>query len=82
MMLEAAVGGMPQPASFSSISFAHLSAVEQRAREYGVSEITAEVSLTARPFFEKRGYEVMKIQKRRANRLKLTNFVMCKRLKD
>lgn len=59
-----------------------VSAVEQRAREYGVSEITAEVSLTARPFFEKRGYEVMKIQKRRANRLKLTNFVMCKRLKD
>ena len=59
-----------------------VSAVEQRAREYGVSEITAEVSLTARPFFEKRGYEVMKIQKRRANRLKLTNVVMCKRLKD
>ena len=59
-----------------------LSAVEKRAREYGVSEITSEVSLTARPFFEKRDYEVMRAQKRRANRLKLTNFVMCKRLKD
>lgn len=59
-----------------------LSAVEKKAREYGVAEITSEVSLTARSFFEKRGYEVMKIQKRRANRLKLTNFVMCKRLKD
>ena len=59
-----------------------LSAVEQRAREYGVSEITAEVNLTARPFFEKRGYEVLKVQKCRANRLELTNFVMCKRLKD
>ena len=31
-----------------------LSAVEKRAREYGVSEITSEVSLTARPFFEKK----------------------------
>ena len=51
-------------------------------REYGVSEITSEVSLTARPFFEKRGYEVVKVQKRRANRLELTNFVMRKRLKD
>ena len=59
-----------------------LSAVEKRAREYGVSEITSEVSLTARPFFEKRGYEVIKVQKRRANRLELTNFVMRKRLKD
>ncbi len=59
-----------------------LSAVEKRAREYGVAEITSEVSLTARPFFEKNGYEVMKVQKRRANRLELTNFVMRKRLKD
>lgn len=59
-----------------------LSAVEKRAREYGVAEITSEVSLTARLFFEKRGYEVLKVQKRRANRLKLTIFVMCKRLKD
>ena len=59
-----------------------LSAVEKRAWEYGVSEITSEVSLTARPFFEKRGYEVVKDQKRRANRLELTNFVMRKRLKD
>ena len=59
-----------------------LSAVEKRAREYGVAEITSEVSLTACPFFEKRGYEVIKGQKRRANRLELTNFVMRKRLKD
>lgn len=59
-----------------------LSAVERRAWEYGAVAITSEVSLTARPFFEKRGYEVMKVQKRRANRLELTNFVMCKRLKD
>lgn len=59
-----------------------LSAVEKRAREYGVAEITSEVSLTARPFFEKRGYEVMKVQKRRANRLELINFVMRKLFKS
>lgn len=59
-----------------------LSAVEKRAWEYGVSEITSEVSLTARPFFEKRGYEVVKVQKRRANQLELPNFLMCKFLKD
>lgn len=57
-----------------------LLAVEKRAREYGVAEITSEVSLTARPFFEKRGYEVVTAQKRRANRLELTNFVMRKHL--
>lgn len=59
-----------------------LSAMEKRAREYGVAEITSEVSLTARPFFEENGYKVIKVQKRRANRLELTNFVMRKCLKD
>lgn len=55
-----------------------LSEVERIAREYGVVQIVSEVSLTARPFFEKRGYETVKFQKRRANRLELTNFVMRK----
>ena len=54
--------------------------VERIARQYGVVHITSEVSLTARPFFEKKGYEVVKIQKCQANRLKLTNFVMRKLL--
>ena len=54
--------------------------VERIARQYGVIHITSEVSLTARPFFEKKGYEVVKIQKCQANKLKLTNFVMRKLL--
>ena len=33
-----------------------LSEVEKIAHEYGVSKITAEVSITARSFFDKRGY--------------------------
>ena len=54
--------------------------VERIARLYGVVQITSEVSLTARTFFEKKGYEVVKIQNCQANRLELTNFVMCKLL--
>lgn len=57
-----------------------LSEVEKMAAEYGVSEIRSEVSITARPFFEHKGYEVLKAQKQRANRLLLTNFLMRKRL--
>lgn len=57
-----------------------LSEVEHMARQYKVTEITTEVSLTARPFFEKKGYEVVNIQKCRANKLELTNFVMRKLL--
>lgn len=57
-----------------------LAAVEDIAGRYGVVEITSEVSLTARPFFERKGYEVVKAQKRRANKLELTNFVMRKLL--
>ena len=55
-----------------------LSEVEQVAEQYGVRYITCEVSLTARTFFEKKGYEIVKIQKYKANRLELTNFVMRK----
>ena len=54
--------------------------VERIANQYGVTEITSEVSLTARPFFEKKGYKVVKTQKCQANKLKLTNFVMLKSL--
>ena len=45
-----------------------------------VKEIKSEVSFTARAFFEKHGYQVERIQKRKANKLKLTNFVMYKTL--
>lgn len=57
-----------------------LSEAERLAVEYGAEEITCEVSLTARPFFEKKGYEVVRIQKAKARRLELTNFVMRKTL--
>lgn len=57
-----------------------LNEIERYATTTGIIRITSEVSLTARPFFEKRGYIVEKEQKRKANLLHLTNFWMAKGL--
>lgn len=54
--------------------------IEQYARLQGVDRLFSEVSLTARPFFEKEGYGVVKEQRRRARELELKNFVMEKKL--
>lgn len=55
-----------------------LNEIEQYAITNGIIRITSEVSLTARPFFEKKGYIVEEEQKRKANKLSLTNFWMAK----
>mgnify|MGYP000008309671 FL=1 len=55
-----------------------LEEIERYAITAGIMRITSEVSLTARPFFEKKGYVVEKEQKRKANQLSLTNFLMAK----
>lgn len=57
-----------------------LDKIEKYAAGRGIKTITSEVSITARPFFEKQGYEVIKEQKRKANRLCLTNYRMKKTL--
>lgn len=57
-----------------------LEEIERYAIAAGIKRITSEVSLTARPFFEKYGYVVEKEQKRRANQLSLTNYWMAKDL--
>ena len=57
-----------------------LNEIEQYAITNGIMRITSEVSLTARPFFEKRGYIVEEEQKRKANKLSLTNFWMAKQV--
>ena len=54
--------------------------LEDYARARGIKEITTEVSITARPFFEYHGYIAIKKQKRKAVDLCLTNFLMIKRL--
>lgn len=57
-----------------------LNEIERHAIATGMTRITSEVSLTTRPFFEKRGYIVEKEQKRKAHLLSLTNFRMSKEL--
>lgn len=59
-----------------------LEEIERYAITVGIMRITSEVSLTARPFFEKKGYVVEEEQKRKANQLSLTNFWMAKKLTD
>lgn len=61
-----------------SVATQLLSEVEKIAKQYKVKEITSEVSKTARPFFEHKGYAVECEQKQQANRLKLTNYKMRK----
>lgn len=57
-----------------------LEEIERYAAEHQIVRITSEVSITARPFFEKRGYQVEVEQKRKANQLTMTNLVMVKGL--
>ena len=49
---------------------------ERMAHAFGASRIHLEASITARPFFEKQGYRVVRKQQAKANRLYLTNYVM------
>jgi len=48
---------------------------------YGISELTADVSITAKPFFEKQGYEVIRKQREERRGQILTNDKMRKELK-
>ncbi len=64
------------------VAYVLLNEIERFAAVMGIKRITSEVSLTARPFFEKRGFVVEKEQKRKANKFFLTNFVMTKELNN
>lgn len=55
-------------------------ALERRAAELGAREITVHASITARPFFEQRGYTVERAQTVVRRGMALTNFVMRKGL--
>lgn len=54
--------------------------LEKRANELNLEEITTAASITAKPFFEKAGFVVMKEQQVEIHGVKLTNFVMRKLL--
>ncbi|MGB9940545.1 GNAT family N-acetyltransferase [Methanosarcina sp.] len=53
---------------------------EKHAQQHGTLVITTEASITARPFFEKRGYQVVRQQSIERKGQTLTNFVMEKHL--
>lgn len=55
-------------------------ALEQRAAEKGFSRIMVHASVTARPFFEKRGWRVVREQQVERKGVFLTNFTMEKDL--
>ena len=47
-------------------------------KTFNVSEITVHASITAKPFFEKRGYEVIKKQQVKRKGIFLENYIMKK----
>lgn len=57
-----------------------LTELERRARDVGVTRLTADVSITARPAFERFGFEVIAEQHPVTNGVRLTNFHMAKSL--
>ena len=62
------------------IARALCAALEQGAKEEGVTRMTVHASITARGFFEKRGWQVVKEQQVERKGVLLTNFVMEKDL--
>lgn len=55
-------------------------AVEARARQLGATKLCADVSITALPFFEKRGFQVIKEQEVVVREISMKNYVMKKSL--
>jgi putative acetyltransferase len=57
-----------------------LSELEKKAREQNNREIYSEVSITAKPFFENRGFVVIKKQLKKSRNKELVNYCMVKEL--
>jgi GNAT superfamily N-acetyltransferase len=55
-------------------------AVERRARERGLERVFTEASITARPFFERKGFCVVREQTVTVRGVAMTNFAMEKSL--
>lgn len=58
-----------------------LYALEQEAKRLGIKDITTEASITAKPFFEHKGYEVLQTQqKKHRSGTTFFTFIMHKKL--
>lgn len=60
------------------IGKALLLAREKKAQELGIKKLFSEVSITAKPFFEKRGYVIVKEQTKKLNEVLFINYLMVK----
>ena len=58
------------------IATAIVNELEQQAIHSGISLFTTHASITAKPFFEKRGYRILKENTVIRNDITLTNFIM------
>lgn len=56
-------------------------AIDQDAKARRLTELTSHVSITARPFFESRGFQVVTAQEVQLGNVSLTNFKMSKQLR-
>jgi putative acetyltransferase len=63
------------------IGSALMQALERNAKAFHIPRLFAEVSITARPFFESKGFQVIKEQAVIRQGISLTNFAMEKLLK-
>ncbi|WP_054706079.1 GNAT family N-acetyltransferase [Bacillus sp. JCM 19041] len=64
------------------IASALLYQLEKKAKEKQIGEMRTHASITATPFFKKRGWLVLREQTVTINDVKLTNYLMMKKLID
>lgn len=63
------------------IATALVNQLESEARKLNLLEVDTEASITAKPFFEQRGYKIVCSQIVERNGVKLTNYKMIKEIK-
>lgn len=61
---------------FQGVGNSLLTAIREKATELGATRIVSDVSITARPFFEKHGFHVLEKQTVRIGDVDLTNYKM------
>ncbi|MNH31533.1 putative N-acetyltransferase YafP [compost metagenome] len=64
------------------IASALVDLLEADAKKLGLTHISTDASLTARPFFERKGYQIMQTQTVERQGISLTNVSMVKRFID
>jgi putative acetyltransferase len=64
------------------IAFALVNRLEAEAKEIGLAEMDTEASITAKPFFERQGYQSIQLQVVERKGVKLVNFKMTKQLSN